>query len=742
MEDKEAKTKKDGAAIAIYGLISAFLLIGFIFVAYRIVVIKYVEGPEWRKIGQRYTSPVTGEVIAKRGNIYAEDSKLLATSIPKYKVLLDFNAEGVKSDTVAAYIDTLSTLLAENFGNVNPDLPQKYNKNYYKNKLTNANNTAAKEKVAMQKAKRNNTALPKLTCRRVELIPFEVDYIQMSKLKNFPFLKKGKNMSGLYTEERTERLRPFGLLAGRTIGTIYPDQKKGGRSGLEQKYDSILKGVDGVKMLEKVGGTRIGKVVQKPIDGNDIQVTINVDMQDIVEKALYNKLVETKAKSGCAILMEVKTGEIKAISNLDRTSNGGYAEGKPNAFSYMFEPGSTFKAVSLLAALDDGYVTPSTIINAEKGKVKYAGRMITDHDAHKGKDKTHITVAEGIYASSNVVAAKVVLKGYEDDPARFVEKVRSFGLGQNLKWDVPLQGREGTINIRSPKEAGNWYKTTLAWMAFGYETQVPPIYMLMFYNAVANNGKMIKPFLLKSYTENGRIAKQFKAEVIKNNIASKKALDDLKDVLRGVVEEGTAKAVNSSIVSIAGKTGTTKLLENGKYGSNYYVSFVGYFPADNPKYSCYVGIERPSGIPSGGGMSGRVFRDIAEQIYIDETAASPIFPEKDTINMILPKVHNGNIMQARTVLKELHLKNDGDIKSNEWGKATTDENKIYLTEMTEFDKKKMPNVIGMGLKDALFVLESVGLKVKIDGCGMVVSQSISTGTTIKEGTTVLLKLKL
>lgn len=742
-QKQSTEEKSNTKAITLYGVVAVLLLIAFIIVIIKGVYINLSEGDEWLKIRDKNIYPQMLDISPTRGNIYDSNNKLLAASIPKYNVFMDFNSEGINYDSLAKYIEPLSILLSENFGNEIEGGKQKYSKAYYQKILTTAKNKAAQERENRKNATLTGKPLPKFTCRNVKLIPFEIDYLQLMELKLYPFFKYGKNRTGLKTEERTERLRPFGLTAGRTVGTIHPNQESGGRSGIELKYDTILRGEKGLKMGQRIGGHWFEDVIQKPIEGLDIQLTVNLDVQDIVERSLRDQLIETQAKSGCAILMEVETGEIKAISNLDIISEGKYGEGKPNAFSYMFEPGSTFKSITVLAALDDNIVTPETIIGGEFGQMQYGGRTIQDHDRHKGIDKTQMTVRTGMYNSSNVVAAKIVLKGYEDKPEKFVEKIRKMGLGQNLTWDVPLNGKEGTTHIRSPKDEGvNWYKTALPWMSFGYETQIPPIYMVMFYNAVANKGKMIKPFLVKSYMKNGHIEEEFKAELINEKIASTKAINDLRSILEGVVTDGTGKGAHSEIVSIAGKTGTAKLTRGGRYSNNYFVSFAGYFPADNPKYTCYVGIEEPKGIPSGGTMAGSVVKEIAEQVMLKDWRNIPISPTIDTTNVLLPKIHAGNMAEAIGVIKKLKIKYSADLSDSEWGSAIISEEKVLISQHLPTETDEMPNVVGMGLKDAIFISENLGLQVQTQGYGKVVSQSLKKGSKITPGTTLILKLEI
>lgn len=411
--------------------------------------------------------------------------------------------------------------------------------------------------------------------------------------------------------------KPFGNLATRTVGSVYKDLEKGGASGLELKYDSLLKGVPGVKFRQKIHGKWID-VVEKPAkEGWDIVTTIDATIQDITERSLRDKLIETEAESGTAIIMEVKSGEIKGIVNLDRMGGGSYAEGNPNAFSYMNEPGSTFKTVSAMVALDDGVVTPIDSFYVGTGLFQYNKRWVRDHYWRRGRDRGYLTVEEGLAVSSNIVMSKMILKGYENNPAKFVEGIDRIGLRKQLAWDVPLSGIEGTSSIRFPDDKSNyWSKTTLPWMSFGYETQVPPIYMLMFYNGIANGGKMIKPFIAKQFIEDGKVIENIEAEVVNQKMCKETTLEQIHRMLRGVVDEGTARVVASDYFNIAGKTGTAQIASGGRY-SDYYVSFCGYFPAEQPPlYTIFVGLRKPKGVPSGGGMAGMVFKNIAEQTYL------------------------------------------------------------------------------------------------------------------------------
>jgi len=721
------------AAISRYGWITLLMSLIFIAILVCIFKIKYAEGSMWRELGKLETVKKDREIRPNRGNIYADDNRLLATSEPLYGVYVDFMAEGIRKDTLMKYVTPLSQALAKKF----PDR----NAAQYKRVILDGWDLSRKElaEIERNKASGSNKKV-KVRSRYVRIIRPDINYIDLKELLNYPFFNQRSNRSGLFTEEKTMRLKPFGRLAGRTVGSIFKDIDAGGASGLELKYDSILKGVPGLKTRQRVQGRWIDIVLEEPTDGWDIKTTLNVDFQDMAEKALYDKLVETHAESGCAIVMEVATGEIKAITNLDRMSSGVYAEGNPNAFSYMSEPGSTFKTVSLMVALEDGVVTPQDEIFVGNGLFEYKGRVVRDHDWRKGQDKGSVTVARGMYSSLNVAVAKMILKGYENNPQKYVQHIHDLGLTKKIEWDVPLQGKEGTSLIRFPDDKSNpWSKTTLAWMSFGYETQVPPIYMLMFYNGIANNGKMIKPFLTKAFMRDGKIEEEFETEIINPMLCSEKTLSEVKDILRGVVTDGTGKAVNSTLFPIAGKTGTAMIAARGGY-EGYYVSFCGYFPSDNPQYTCFVGIRRPQGSPSGGLMPGAVFKKIAEGIYTKNSISTPIAAPKDTVNSLIPVVKNGSLKNTEVVLSKLRQTYNFSGDKVDWIKADSSINGILLQNNSSVKQGTVPNVVGMGARDAVYLLEVEGLKVNLTGSGKVKQQSIAPGTKATRGATITIEL--
>lgn len=732
MAKKSEGTSKN-IAISRYGWIALIMSLIFIAILVCIFNIKYVEGSMWRELGIQETVKKDREIRPNRGNIYSDDGRLLATSEPLYGVYVDFMADGIKKDTLMKYVTPLSQALAKKF----PDRSAAQ----YKRVILDGWDLSRKELAQIERNRESGSNKKvKVRSRYVRIIRPDINYIDLKEVLTYPFFSQRSNRSGLFTEEKTMRLKPFGRLAGRTVGSIYKDFDAGGTSGLELKYDSILKGIPGLKTRQRVQGRWIDVVLNEPTDGWDIKTTLNVDIQDLAEKALYNKLAETNAESGCAIVMEVATGEIKAITNLDRLSPGVYAEGNPNAFSYMSEPGSTFKTVSLMIALEDGVVTPDEEIFVGNGLFEYKGRIVKDHDWRKGQDKGYVTVARGMYSSLNVAIAKMILKGYENNPQKYVQRIHDLGLTKKIEWDVPLQGKEGTSVIRFPDDKSNpWSKTTLPWMSFGYETQVPPIYMLMFYNGIANKGKMIKPFLTKAFMRDGKIEEEFETEIINPSLCSEKTLKEVQDILRGVVTDGTGKTIESEMFPISGKTGTAMIAARGGY-EGYYVSFCGYFPSDNPKYTCFVGIRRPQGIPSGGLMPGAVFKTIAEGIYTRNTVATPILAQKDTVNSLIPIVKSGSFKNTEIVLKKLKQDYNYSGDKVDWISTDSSINGILLQSNSSIKQGLVPNVIGMGARDAIYLLELEGLKVNLIGAGKVRQQSIAPGTRTTKGATITIEL--
>ena len=727
-------TNKKRRILNRYGIIVVVMILFGVFIVLSAGKIVFTpEGKKWREVGEKETVIRDRVILPTRGNIYTHNGKLLASSEPLYGIYMDFWADGMKKDTLVKYAEPLSKELSAMFGDKTAGQYRALLLNNFKKREDEQQQIESYKKQGIDKKVRKRT-------RYVRLIRRDISYVELKEIRKLPFLNQRSNRSGMIAEEKNSRKKPFGSLAARTVGSIYKDMSKGGASGIELKFDSLLQGVPGVKNRQKIQGKWMDVVEIPAQDGYDIVTTLDADIQDISERALRNKLVEIDAESGCAVIMEVKTGEIKGIVNLDRLSKGVYAEGNPNVFSYMNEPGSTFKPVTVLAALEDGAINPTDSFHVGTGLYTHNRRIVRDHYWTQGRDRGYLTVKEGIEVSSNIVMTKIALKAYESNPDKFTQRIDKMGLTKNLQWDVPLRGIEGTSQIRHPKDKANpWSKTTLAWMSFGYETQVPPIYLLMFYNALANKGKMLKPFIAKEFYKDGKLTKKIEAEVVNPSIASQESIDMVHDMLLGVIERGTAKVVKSDFFPIAGKTGTAQIASGGGY-SGHFVSFCGYFPADDPQYTCFVGIRKPKGIPSGGGMAGMVFKNIAEQTYVRNTHLAATDCLVDSTLSKLPTIKNGLWTKNQLVLKELGFAPKAPEKNVEWVQIKNDSTGFHPETLTLIDNL-VPNVSGMGIRDALYLLEKSGLRVNIAGSGKVASQSFGPGQKIVKGSTISLVLR-
>ncbi len=717
-----------------YGFVVALMLVFAVLIIFSAGKIVFTpEGKKWREVGEKETVIRDRVILPTRGNIFTHDGKLLASSEPLYGIYIDFWADGLHKDSLIKYAEPLSKELSSMFGDRTAGQYRSILLNGYKQRENEQQQIESNKAKGIDKRVRTPS-------RYVRLVKRDISYVELKEIRKLPFLNQRSNRSGMIAEEKNSRKKPFGSLATRTVGSIYKDMSMGGASGLELKFDSLLRGVPGVKNRQKIQGKWMDVVEIPAEDGYDIVTTIDADIQDISERALRNKLVEIDAESGCAVIMEVKTGEIKGIVNLDRIRAGVYAEGNPNVFSYMNEPGSTFKTVTVLAALEDGAITPTDSFHVGNGLYTYNRRVVRDHYWTRGEDRGYMTVKEGMEVSSNVVMTKIAIKAYQDNPEKFIQRIDKMGLTKSLQWDVPLSGIEGTSQIRHPNDKANpWSKTTLAWMSFGYESQVPPIYLLMFYNALANNGKMIKPFIAKELYKDGKLRKRFEPEVVNPSIASQESIDMVHDMLLGVIENGTAKVVKSDFFPIAGKTGTAQIASGGGY-SGHFVSFCGYFPADDPKYTCFVGIRKPKGIPSGGGMAGMVFKNIAEQTYVRNTRLTTEDCRLDSTLSKLPPIKNGLWAKNQLILKELGYAPKAHDKKVEWVQIKNDSSS-YNPQTLELIENLVPNVKGMGARDALYLLEKSGLRVNMTGAGRVVSQSVGPGKKIVKGSTIGLVLQ-
>ncbi|MCH5328712.1 MAG: transpeptidase family protein [Coprobacter sp.] len=673
----------------------------------------FIEGEEWKKIAESL-KPKERVKLPPRGNIYACDGRLMASSIQVYKLYIDFRADGLTEELLKKYIKPLSEALSKKLGDRTPAEYEKHILDNYKKKS-----------------------------RQFLISRKKVTYTDLQEIRQFPLFKKGSNVSGFYYEELISRKKPFGTLASHTIGGLYADYEKGGKNGIELNYDSILRGTPGFETQQKIRGKVVRIVNQEPVSGQDIYTTIDIDIQDITEKALREMLTSTNAQWGSAVVMEVKTGEVKAIANMDQTSNGSYVEISNHAIADLLEPGSTFKVASMMVALDAGVIKPKDIVDTGNGLYMYAGRRLTDHNINHG-GYHEITAAETIWFSSNIGVAKIILKGFEKNPADYVDRLYAIGLNRQVNFN--FQG-EGYPIIKHPKHNKNiWWKTSLPWMSFGYETAIPPIYTLMFYNAIANDGVMIKPIFVKEIHKGSECVQKITTDTINPQICKPQTLADIRQMLKDVVKQGTAQAVKSDYVEIAGKTGTAQI-SHGKdgyhgNGTQHRVSFCGYFPADEPKYSAIVVISNPRiGYPSGGSMSGGVVRHIAEQIYAQgiQLCDAPNLP--DSLHSRLPKIKNGNSRNTQLACGKVDVPCETLSPDDQWAHIDyTYKNKVSLKGMSA-PPDKVPNVIGMGARDAIYLLEQAGMKVSISGKGKVVSQSLPGGTAAAPGQTVAIVLK-
>lgn len=686
----------------------------------------FIQKDHWTELAKTLIRPNT-PTLPRRGNIYSYDNQLMATSVPRYYTYLDFQADGFNVDTfyhsARNGLDSLAICLTRKFSE----------KNGYKGYIPRGGFKHHLEKGYKSKS------------RQYPLIPKRISYSDLKEISKFPYLRIGKNKSGFYNRALVQRERPFGRLAARTIGDIYGEIDTSGvtkgKNGLELQYDSLLRGKPGLKATRRIAGRWTNVSLKEATEGMDIYTTIDIDIQDITQKALEDMLINIDAASGTAVVMEVATGEIKAITNLGRIAPGVYGETMNHAVADETEPGSTFKVASIMVALEDGVCHPQDSVDVGNGIYMYKGQRMTDHNMNKG-GYHEITVEKSIWYSSNIGVAKTILKGYEHNPTKFVEGLYRIGMTADLHLDIPGAGHP---KIRRPDDSTRyWSKTTLPWMSFGYETQIPPISTLAFYNAIANGGTMMRPFFVKEIKNREKTVKTNSPEVLIPSICSQKTLHIIQDMLVGVVEEGTGKAVHSDIIPIAGKTGTAQIASGGVYKqAGHQVSFAGYFPADKPKYSCIVVIRQPRiGYPSGGTMSGGVFKVIAEKIYANHSPISVKDMEPDSTGVFLPHLKSGSKQALKNVLGEFNIHMDADSTETDWVRADRIEEKNCIkVHDISLRSGLVPSVYGMGAKDAIFLLESAGLRVALSGTGRVSSQSIPPGSRITNGRSILITLK-
>jgi len=682
----------------------AFILV-FLFglaIVYKIGDIQFVQGEKWRsmaeKIGLQYRV-----VKATRGNILSDNGSLLATSLPFYKMAMDPSRPS--EELYQSSIDSLCTLLAREFG----DKEAKE----YKRRINNARISGRKYIILNRQ---------------------QINYQQKKELSSWPIFREGRLDGGVIFEKVERRFQPFTYLANRTIGYVNMNNEG---AGLEYSFNKELAGRDGKALYQKVVGGNWKPVYDdnevRPVNGYDLETTIDVNLQDVTEDALLRALYKHNADYGSVVVMEVSTGEIKAISNLGKQSNGKYGERYNYAVGShgLREPGSTFKLVTMMALFEENNIQLSDTIATGAGKLKIYDSEVKDH--FEGGYGT-ITVRQAFELSSNVAMAMLADKYFGLNPSVFYNYIEKLGLTEPLGFQML---GEGVPKVKKPDE---WSGLTLPWMAHGYGLELTPLHTLTLYNGIANGGVMIKPVIVKRQYNADDEFRKFSTVVMNKKMCSKSTLTSLQDMLVGAVENGTAANIYTDHYSIAGKTGTAVTLKNGKYKKEYYTSFVGYFPAEAPIYSCIVVIENPKGIYKyGNNVAAPVFREISDKIYarnieMHESLAEDIIPVKG----IFPVIRSGNVNDLSLICNDLGISNHA-ITEEEWVKSRINNNSIDW-RVNERYPKLMPDVTGMSLRDAIFLLENQGITIAYEGIGRVISQSIAPGKRIIRGDHITLKL--
>jgi len=683
------------------------LLIGLLILG-KVLHLQVFEKETW---AQEENSSIRHKIIdPNRGNIYSSDGRLLAVSVPFYEIRMDFQSESFTREVFDNGVDELSKSLSNLFHDRHWST--------YKRELVRAR-------------ERGN---------RYFLVKRNVSYTQLQEAKQFPVYKEGRYKGGVIFEQQNRRVRPYGMLAARTVGYTMSEDLRS-VVGLEGAYDSELKGVEGYRLMRKIRGDiwmPINDVNEiEPKDGYDIVATIDVDLQDVAENALHTQLLRHGADHGTVVLMEVKTGKVRAIANLARDEDGNYRENYNFAIGESTEPGSTFKLASMIALLEDGHVQPGDVVDVGDGITYYYGEKMEDSgDEGLGI----ITVQRAFEASSNVGISMTVNESYKKKPEQFVNRLYEMGLNQKL--GIKIKG-EGKPDIKYT-DSELWSGLSLPWMSIGYEVRMTPLQILAFYNAVANNGKMVKPIFVEELRSHGKMVKRFNTEVLNNHICSRETLEHIKKMLEGVVKNGTARNLANSQYIIAGKTGTAQVStsKEGYTKSLYQASFAGYFPADNPKYSCIVVVNAPSkSIYYGNLVAGPIFREITDRIYVREYEMhdSRVVLAEETVQAPYSKSGSGSALESTFEYLNLPLEK-GD-QDDIWVSTRSTPEGVVLSSRP-VNGELVPNVVDMGLKDALYLLESKGMKVVVDGRGTVRNQSVQAGSLIRKGTVVKLNMSI
>lgn len=676
----------------------------------------------WLEVAERVKKDSV-DIKPTRGNILSCDGQILASSLPEFKLFVDFKTmHDTNTDTLW---DQKEDSICQGLHQIFPE------------------RSAEEFRALLRKGKQDQT-------RRCVIMNRRVNYATFSQVKELPIFRLSPYRGGFYTEDYNSRVRPTGSLARRTVGEMY-GAKDTARCGLELSYDSLLRGEKGFMHRRKVLNKYLSIVDVPAINGADLVTTIDVNMQDLAERALLNelRLPSVNGEMGVVILMEVETGDVKAIVNMTKCADGEYREIVNSAINYRCEPGSVFKPASIMVALDDGMCDTSKIIHTGGGVMEMHTRLMKDHNWATQGGYGDINVARSLEVSSNIGVSWIIDNYYAKNPEKYLEGLERIGMNEDLQ--LPLVGYNPPILRkfkRNPK-GGVEDKTQLPWMSIGYGTQIAPINTVTFYNAIANGGKMVKPRFVKAVKKDGETLKEFPVEVLREQICKPATLATMQTILRHVVSQGLGKKAGSNKFHVSGKTGTAQVSQGrGGYKTGttgYWLSFAGYFPSEKPRYSMIVCIKK-WGLPaSGGGMSGVVFHEIAEGVMARDLVLN-VTDAHDDESVPMPDVKRGNILAADYVLKNLgypcRAEWDGSYASGNpiWGTTTVTNTSVQLSREKQYGKSSMPDVVGMGARDAVFMLESRGLKVRLNGRGKVCSQSIKPGEQIQKGTICQLSL--
>jgi cell division protein FtsI (penicillin-binding protein 3) len=686
----------------------AFLLI-FLFasaIIVKLLKVQVVEGERWRKLAAQNLLQYR-IVKATRGNIYSDNGSLLATSLPFYKVVIDPTI--ADEEIYKQGIDSLAMFLSR----------------YYNDR------SAAEYKRRINDARLSNR-------HYLVLNKGMINYQGKKAMSQWPIFREGRLKGGVIFERVDKRFRPFSYLAMRTVGFINEDSKG---AGLEFSFNNDLAGRDGEALFRKMAGGSWKPMHDdseiRPQDGVDIQTTLDVNLQDVAESSLANHLARHDADYGCVVLMEVETGEIKAIANLGKFGPGKYSENYNYAVGNqgLTEPGSTFKLASMIALFEDSNLKPTDSIETGNGEYDFYDRVMRDS---KPGGYGKITVQEAFEKSSNIAVSRLVNDHFGIDPQRFINYIHTLGLAKPIGFQMHGEARP---YIKTPSNT-SWSGITLPWMSIGYELKLSPLQILTFYNGIANNGVMIKPLIVRESKIADKSIEQYETQVVNDKMCSEQTLTYVRSMLEGVVENGTANNIKNAVYKIAGKTGTARKIKNGQYIKSYYTSFVGYFPADRPKYSCIVVIDNPQGFQQyGSDVAAPVFKEIADKVYANDVELHNPLNLAGNANSddALPLIKAGNYDDLKMLCNELGISNHSSNGGEEWVMARRLDNSVSW-KSKRFIQSLVPDVSGFTLKDALYILENKGMRVRYVGSGRVVAQSLIAGSKIFKGSSILIRL--